>query len=175
MRFILPVLLALIGLGGGVGAALFMAPKEPAAADVALECTCPPVDANAPEQPRPIAKLAPPGGEENEDPAFDYVKLNNQFVVPVVKEGRVAALVAMSLSVEVKAGGREAVFTREPKLRDTFLQVLFEHANAGGFDGNFTTHTNMATLRRSLVLSARTILGDSVTDILIQDIARQDS
>ena len=36
----------------------------------------------------------------------EYAKLNNQFVVPIVEEGRVAALVVMSLNVEVTAGGR---------------------------------------------------------------------
>ena len=68
----------------------------------------------------------------------EYVKLNNQFVVPVVEDGRVAAMVVLSLSLEVEAGNTEAVYQREPKLRDAFLQVLFDHANVGGFCGSFT-------------------------------------
>ena len=175
MRFIIPVILALIGLGGGVGAALMLTPVEaPLPPEVA--CTCPPAETAQAESPKPVPSLEDAGeGEGAEDPAFDYVKLNNQFVVPVVKEGRVASLVAMSLSVEVALGTREQVFTREPKLRDLFLQVLFDHANTGGFDGNFTIHSNMNLLRQNLTYAAQSILGSSVSDILIQDIARQDT
>jgi hypothetical protein len=187
MRKLLPVLLALIGLGGGVGAGLFLAPDKEAVMVAATECTCPPADgatAHAEDghgeagqgPPEPIPVLAQKDAEGGgQDAQVDYVKLNNQFVVPVVKDGRVASLVVMSLSVEVALGGRDDVFTREPKLRDVFLQVLFEHANAGGFDGNFTSGLNMAALRSGLLASAQKVLGSGVSDVLIQDIARQDS
>lgn len=62
--------------------------------------------------------------DEPEDGAPEYVKMNNQFVVPVVEGGRVAAMVVLSLSLEVDAGNTEAVYQREPKLRDVFLQAL---------------------------------------------------
>jgi hypothetical protein len=101
--------------------------------------------------------------------------MSNQFVVPVLKEGRISALVVLSLSLETAAGMRETVFAREPKLRDAFLQVLFDHANAGAFDGNFTASGRIDTLRRSLSEAARPILGAGVYDVLITDIARQDS
>ena len=65
---------------------------------------------------------------------MEYVKLSNQFVVPVVKGKTVVSLVVLSLSLEVPEGQKDAVFRREPKLRDSFLQVLFDHANIGGFD-----------------------------------------
>ena len=178
MRFILPLLLALVGLGGGIGAGLFLSPEE-APKDMALADCPPPADGEEIAQsPPPIPTKADHGDDHAEDEAnaaFDYVKLNNQFVVPVVKEGRVAALVVMSLSVEVETGAREAVFLREPKLRDTFLQVLFDHANSGGFDGNFTSTLNLTTLRQSLVYAAQSILGSTASDVLIQDIARQDT
>lgn len=176
MRLILPVLLAVIGLGGGVGAGLFLAPKEKPEDHAALDCPPPEHADDVDHSPPPIPTAADDGhGAEEQDAAYDYVKLNNQFVVPVVKDGRVAALVVMSLSVEVEAGAREGVFLREPKLRDTFLQVLFDHANTGGFDGNFTSTLNMAALRQSLVYAAQSILGSSASDVLIQDIARQDT
>ncbi len=68
----------------------------------------------------------------------EYVKLNNQFVVLVMEGAEIQSLVILSLSVEVAAGQAELVYAREPKLRDTFLRVLFDHANMGGFDGPFT-------------------------------------
>lgn len=177
MRFILPLLLALIGLGGGVGAGLFLAPKEEPMEHALADCPPPAHGEEVDQTPPPIPTADGHGDEQAEEanPAFEYVKLNNQFVVPVVKDGRVAALVVMSLSVEVETGAREAVFLREPKLRDTFLQVLFDHANSGGFDGNFTSTLNLATLRQSLAYAAQSILGSTASDVLIQDIARQDT
>lgn len=161
IRKLLPILLALIGLGAGVSGGLVFRPphdspdhgtpgEDPAAMDGAV----------APADPKSIPT---------------YVKMNNQFVVPVVKEGRVAAMVVLSLSLEVETGMSEAVYEREPKLRDIFLQVLFDHANVGGFSGSFTDGSNLVVLRTSLKEAATTILGTTVKDVLITDIARQDS
>jgi hypothetical protein len=105
----------------------------------------------------------------------DYVKLNNQFIVPILEGGRVVSMVILSLSLEVKRGTTDDVYAREPKLRDGFLQVMFDHANAGGFRGSFTDAANLVLLRNALLEMAKTTLGDIVTDVLIVDIVRQDS
>jgi hypothetical protein len=104
----------------------------------------------------------------------EFVKLNNQFVVPVVTRDRVSAMVVMSLSIEIAQGNSEIVYTREPKLRDGFLQVLFDHANLGGFEGEFTNANNMDVLRMSLRDVATLVLGDAARGVLITEIARQD-
>jgi hypothetical protein len=164
---LLPILLALIGLGGGVGAGLVLRPA-PAPEDHA---------ADAGAEPAAEGDHADAEGEDGEpdEGAPEYVKLNNQFVVPVVEKGRVAALVVLSLSLEVDPGSTEAVYLREPKLRDVFLQVMFDHANTGGFSGSFTDGSNLVVLRTSLKEAAAQVLGPLVTDVLITDIARQDS
>lgn len=159
LRKILPLVLLLIGSGAGVGAGLMLRP--------------------APEPPDPeaVAAEAPDAEPMVEDPGPDtreYVKMSNQFVVPIVGRDTVTALVVMTLSLEVPQGGKAAVYEREPKLRDSFLQVLFDHANVGGFDGPFTNATNMEILRRNLREIAQRDAGDDVTDVLILDIARQD-
>ena len=181
MKKLLPLVLALLGLGGGIGAGLALKPAPEAAVAAGAE----PHDVAGAEASEHGA--APPGGHGEAGVAAghggaadaaaeqDYVKLNNQFVVPVVAEGKVSALVVMSVSLQVGAGGRETVFAREPKLRDGFLQVLFDHANAGGFDGNFTTAETLRTLRMGLLEAAQNVLGESVTDVLIVDMMRQDS
>lgn len=148
MGKLIPVLLALLGLGAGVGAGFFLR-HEPANPSV-----------EEPGEPEPVA---------------DYVKLNNQFIVPLVLDGRVDGLVILSLSLEISPGATETVFLREPKLRDVFLQVLFDHANAGGFRGSFTDGSNLILLRRALLEVAQRTLGDLVSDVLIVDIMRQDS
>lgn len=150
MKKLFPLLLALIGLGIGVGAGVLLR-SAPAA-----------------ENHTETAET-----EHKEPP--EYVKLSNQFVIPVVEDGQVAALVVVSLSLEVTTGSTETVFAREPKLRDVFLQVLFDHANAGGFRGSFTDGSNLVVLRQALKEVAMQVLGDIVTDVLIVDIARQDS
>ena len=84
-------------------------------------------------------------------------------------------MVILSLSLEVKPSSSEQVYAKEPKLRDVFLQVMFDHANAGGFRGSFTDGSNLILLRRALQEAGVSVLGDILTDVLIVDIARQDS
>jgi hypothetical protein len=92
----------------------------------------------------------------------------------VVKNERVSALVVLSLSVEVKAGTTQDIFSHEPKLRDVFLQALFDHANIGGFEGEFTGAGRMDLLRQSLREIAQREFPEKIYDILISDIVRQD-
>lgn len=164
-RLILPVLLAVLGLGGGVGAGLALRPppKETQDKAAALDCAVP----------ESAAHLAAAPADDSAQ--HDFVKLNNQFVVPVVADGRVGSLVVLSITLEVLAGQSEAIYEREPKLRDQFLQVLFDHANAGGFSGAFTATARMTSLRTALREVARQELGRSLVDVLILDIVRQDS
>ncbi|NHB76672.1 flagellar basal body-associated FliL family protein [Rhodobacter calidifons] len=164
---ILPVLLALIGLGGGVGAGLLL---RPSSEDAEHAATGEGADHVSDEQ----ADDHSANSEGQVEGAAEYVKMNNQFVVPVVKNGRVASMVVLSLSLEVAPGNTEAVYQREPKLRDAFLQVLFDHANVGGFSGSFTDGSNLVVLRNTLKEAAVLVLGGVVTNILITDIARQD-
>ncbi len=166
MGKILPILLALIGLGAGVGGGLMLRPDT---AEMAAINPCGQGDPNA------HATAGADTGQDKNPPAAAYVKLNNQFVVPVVTGDRISSLVVMSLSLEIDEGGQEAVFQREPKLRDAFLQVLFDHANAGGFDGAFTASGKMVALRDALLEAAQKTLGALVANVLIVDLVRQDA
>lgn len=161
---LLPIILLLAGVGSGVGAGLVLKPQE-VAEDPALQNCSDPETMTQAETPAPPAETGP----------REYARMNNQFVIPIVEDGLVAALVVMSLNLEVTAGSQSAIFAAEPKLRDRFLQVMFDHANIGGFSGNFTTGTNMRALRNELLRAARAVSGDQVTDVLVIDIVRQDS
>ncbi len=152
MKKIIPIIFALLGLGGGTAAGMFLRPVPDEIA----------ADAEAPTKADP-------------ETLPEYVKMSNQFIVPIVEDARVAAMVILSISVEVVAGSTERVYSREPKLRDAFLQVMFDHANAGGFKGSFTDGSNLILLRDALQEAATGILGHIVTDVLIADIVRQDS
>jgi flagellar protein FliL len=189
MKKLLPVILALLGSAAGAGAGFMLRPATdaapsdshaPEAADA--EHGAAPTDGDAAPTDTEHAADAKPAADgehatdgEHAENGPEYVKLNNQFVVPVVENGNVTAMVILSLSLEVSAGSTEAVYTREPKLRDVFLQVLFDHANSGGFRGTFTDGANLVVLRQALLEIARRTLGEIVTDVLIMDIARQDT
>lgn len=108
-------------------------------------------------------------------PTTEFVKLNNQFIVPVISDEHVKSLVVMSLSLEVVEGSQETVFAIEPRLRDLFLRVLFEHANQGGFDGVFTSAAQMDVLRKKLLTAGREILSETLHGVLLVDVARQDN
>lgn len=159
MRFLLPVLMAIAGAGAGVGAGLLLVPA-PAA---------PPGDTAATPDQDTGPDTAPDTGPS------DFIGLNNQFIVPILEDERIGAMVVLSLSIEVVPGNAEAVYAREPKLRDGFLQVLFDHANRGGFDGEFTNADSMDVLRRMLSEVARDLLGEVARRVLITAITRQDT
>lgn len=154
IRKLIPIVLVVFGLAGGIGAGLFLRP--------------------APEQ--SSEDLAPDTHEEV-DPTQqpEFVKLSNTFIIPIVEKGRVSAMVVLAVNLQVKAGTSQTVFSQEPKLRDVFLQVLFNHANAGGFNGAFTQGANMNYLRKALLEAGQKHLPNVIEDVLISDIARQDS
>ncbi|MBI1417341.1 MAG: flagellar basal body-associated protein FliL [Limimaricola sp.] len=165
-RFLLPLLLALVGTAAGAGAGWILG----GAASSTDHATA--------EGPAPAATQCDPGtttaaAVPDAAATHDYARLNSQFVVPVVEGGQVTALVALSLSIEVPTGRQHDVFDVEPKLRDALLQVLFDHANLGGFGGDFTSGSNMRVLRASLLKGAQGVLGPMASDVLIIDIARQ--
>jgi len=199
MKKLLPIILLLIGAGGGVGAGLFLRPV-PSAPEMAAACAegdehCPPPAAEHGEEVAseghgeapPASHDAPSGhgaapaeasgGEHGEEPAGaggpEYVALQRQMIVPIVSDDQVISLVVMSLSIEVEAGFSNDVYDREPKLRDAFLQVLFRHANTGGFSGDFTSGEKMADLRRALNSAAVQVLGPAAIQVLVTDILRQ--
>lgn len=156
---LLPVILMVLGTGAGVGAAMFTAspPSQKSEADT--------------------AKSDEKKEQKSESGTTDteFVRLSNQFVVPIVKLDKVASMIVVSISLETKPGIAEDVYAREPKLRDLFLRVLFDHANMGGFRGAFTDAETLDLLRNALQEVARRELGDDIKAVLITDIARQDT
>ncbi|PTX57570.1 flagellar basal body-associated protein FliL [Litoreibacter ponti] len=164
MSKILPILMLLIGLGAGVGAGLALRPP-PVEPEVAVEEQ--PDETDAEEE----VDLGTPGATPEEP---GYVKMNNQFIVPVIEKDKVVSLVVLSITLETDVASTEDVYSREPKLRDAFLQDLFDHAYLGGFSGVYTSSNMMDTLRASLLRSSRRIVGETVTKVLITDIVRQD-
>lgn len=164
IKKLFPILLALVGLTAGVGGGMALRPDP----EIVSIDPCGDMETSSTHAENASTE------EENVDSTYEYVKLSNQFVVPDLEDGRVAAMIVLSLSLETTTGAREAIFLREPKLRDAFLQVLFDHANTGGFKGAFTDSSTMTSLRNALTEIAQKTIGDEINDVLVVDIVRQD-
>jgi hypothetical protein len=167
IKKLFPILLALVGLAAGLGGGMVLRPDP----EIVSIDPCGDMETGNTRGEEVPSEKDP---EENIDTAYEYVKLNNQFIVPDLDDGRVTAMVVLSLSLEAKTGSREAIYAREPKLRDAFLQVLFDHANTGGFKGAFTDSGTMTNLRNALTEIAQKTIGDEINDVLVIDIVRQD-
>lgn len=148
MRKLLPILLMVLALAGGVGAGLALRPPPVAAA---------------------VAPDAPPAPANTE-----VLRLPNPFLVPLIGEGRVRAMVVVGLALELRPGHGIDLAAQEPRLRAIFLQLLFDHANLGGFDGVFTGGEPLIALRRRLLDAVRAAYGSAVHDVLIIDLVRQE-
>ncbi|WP_298360507.1 flagellar basal body-associated protein FliL [uncultured Litoreibacter sp.] len=161
MGKLLPILLVVVGIlaGGGAGFVMRAPPDEKADAKVEKETS--------------HSDETHSNEEAGSTPSF--VKLNNQFVVPVVHADNVSALVVLSLTLESKTDATERLYSLEPKIRDVALRVLFDHAYAGGFDGQFTAPSKLNTLRKALLDAIDPIADGVLSDVLITDIIRQDN
>lgn len=149
---LLPVILVIVGLGAGIGAGLMLRPDP--------VVTNPDLTAELPVGPDPEVAVA-------------LHEMRNQFMVPIVDAGRVTSMVVMHVALEIDAVQTDMVTQNEPRLRDRMLQVLFDHANSGGFDGMFTSNNTMGLLRQALLETAQATLGrDVVRGVLITDILR---
>ena len=160
MKILVPILSILVGgaLGGFGGYVLKPTPPTPPqesseTADAALET-----------EPDPL-----------KDGTSDLLEMTNQFVVPVIDEGAVSSMVILSIALELRPGISERIYAREPKLRDLFLQALFEHARIGGFAGDFANSSSLNVLRRALLTVAVDEFGSDVLGILITDLTRRDT
>ena len=164
MKALIPIALILVGAAAGAGAGFALRP----APEMPEECAEPPCaedmveeELDLPTQPDPTV-------------TYEYVRIDKQFVVPVLSQERVESLVILSLTVEADPTATSKIEDRMPKLRDSFLQVLFNHAQTGGFEGRFTTGQPMRDLRAALTRTARQLIGRDVHGVLVTDIVRQD-
>ncbi len=171
MGKIIPVILAIFGLAGGVGAGLALRPSQDETI-VMNPCGDETEDEHSGEE---VFEESNDSETQEEESSYEYMKMNNQFVIPVVVDNRIKSLVVVTLNLEVVLGQLDNVYAREPKLRDLFLRVMFDHANAGGFDGEFTQSGKLNSLRLALTEIAHKNFSGVINDVLILDIVRQDS
>jgi flagellar basal body-associated protein FliL len=146
MKRTLAVIGVVLGLavGGGAGSYWYMAPAQDASA----------------------SRLA------SADHAF--VDMERKFVVPLVRGSRVRSLVVVDLRLEVRSSAETRAQELKPRIRDLFLDTLYEMAVAGAFDGDLYSNNVQGEMRARLLEDARRVLQDDATAILIGELLRQD-
>ena len=177
MKALVPLILVLFGLTAGAGAGWFLRPPAPETGN-----TQSPSD-NGADRRGPTQGQAQDSTEREarrrtaaaETGKRETLKLPNQFLVPLVSEDRLRAVVVIGLALELSEGHDVSLARQEARLRAGFLQALFDHANMGGFEGIFTSGEVLLSLRRQLRDIAREQLGDAVHDVLITELMRQDN
>lgn len=162
---LLPLLALLFGLAGGGAAAIFLAPP----ADTADSQDHPGTHT---ESDRPQKS---DDGQQGDPETLEIVKLPSQFVVPVILDNRVRAIVILTVALEVEAGKGDQVRSLEPKLRDTFLAELFALAAMEGFRDELISRKTLELVKRALTERSKEVLRLDHVTVLITDMARQDA
>lgn len=170
MRKLPPILLLMLGVAAGGGAGWFLQPAH-GPQTVAAHADDPHTGGG---QPAEGHSGGAPSAEESVADGVT-VRMPNQFVVPVISEGRVNAMVVIGLALVLRPENDFSLSTDEARIRAVFLQMLFDHANLGGFDGVFTSGEALLSLRRMLREAARAEIGPDLLDILITELMRQDN
>lgn len=163
IKKLLPLFALILGLGGGGAVAIMLAPPESESANTDADVT------DGQEKTTPKDDLTE--GAEN----MEIVKLPNQFVVPVILNNRVRAMVILTVALEVEAGQGDHVRTLEPKLRDTYLAEMFNLAAIGGFEDELISRKTLDLVKRALTERSKEVLGLNHVTVLITDMARQDA
>lgn len=103
-----------------------------------------------------------------------YMKFKRQFVVPVMKNGRIESLVLLNLNLELGPDAPPNTYTLEPKLRDSIMRELLALSHAGVFSHDLTSADTYDKLRAALLFASESIITEGVENVLILDLARQD-
>lgn len=169
MKKILPILIALLGLGGGIAVGATMKPDAPAM-DLATE-----------GEHGKAAAAGDHGGDdghgEKKSEGSDelvYVGLKKPFFVPVIQYGQSNTLVRLDIHLEVPEDLKDMVEKHEPKLRDAFLQTVMNFSYEGGFT-RVHGGEGFEILRDDLLVSARKVLGSAVKTVLIGEILTRET
>lgn len=162
MKKLLPLVSLILGLGGGAGAAFVLAPPE---------------NQQATDETSEAAETTETTTDPSEPVAaqdMEIVKLPNQYVVPVMVNKRVLAMVILTIALEVENGTGDYIRSIEPKIRDTFLEELFGLAALGVFEDEIISRKSMSLVRTALTERAKDLLEMEGTKVFITDMARQD-
>jgi len=114
------------------------------------------------------------GKEGDAAPAVIYYKFTREFVVPIIRNGRVSSLVILNLNLEADASIERELFDMEPKLRDNIMTTLITLSNDGTTFESMTSVKNYESIRSLVLQNLGSVVKEGITNVLIVDLAKQD-
>jgi len=114
------------------------------------------------------------GHDGDAAPAVIYYKFTREFVVPIIRDGRVSSLVILNLNLEADASIERELFDMEPKLRDNIMTTLITLSNDGTTFESMTSVKNYESIRSLVLQNLGSVVKDGITNVLIVDLAKQD-
>lgn len=168
MKKLIPLIIAVVGLGGGLAAGTMLKPAEPM---MDIEHAEGMDDHGKAEMSAKGKDKDAKGGDTSE---YIYVGLEKPFFAPVMKNNHRSGLVRLDIHLEIPADLKDQVEQHEPKLRDGFLRAVMNFSHEGGFSRVHGADGFMV-LSDDLLLSARSVLGNDVKAVLIGEILTRES
>ncbi len=104
-----------------------------------------------------------------------FYKFSREFVVPIIRDSRVDALVILNISLEVEGDTAQKLFTLDPKLRDNIMSTLIVLSNEPGLFDNMTQVENYERIRSAVLENLRNVIPEGINNVLILDFAKQDT
>lgn len=103
-----------------------------------------------------------------------YYKFSREFVVPLMRNGRVKSLVIININLEADASISDELFAMEPKLRDNIMSTLIALSNDGVTLEEMTDVSSYETIRTMILLNLEKVVSSGIQNVLILDMAKQD-
>lgn len=114
------------------------------------------------------------GGGEAGSSEVIYYKFSREFVVPIIRAGRVESLVILNLNLEADAAISQKLFEMEPKLRDNIMTTLITLSNDGTTFESMTSVENYESIRSMVMMNLKSVMSTGIHNVLIVDLAKQD-
>ncbi|WP_291194208.1 hypothetical protein [Hyphomonas sp.] len=113
-------------------------------------------------------------GGESADSEVYYFKFTREFVVPIIREGRVHSLVILNLNLEADGSIASNLQSMEPKLRDNIMTSLITLSNDGTTFESVTSVENYELIRSTVMDNLQSVVASGISNVLIVDMAKQD-
>ncbi len=113
-------------------------------------------------------------GGESADSEVYYFKFTREFVVPIIREGRVHSLIILNLNLEADGSIASNLQSMEPKLRDNIMTSLITLSNDGTTFESITSVENYELIRSTVMDNLQSVVASGINNVLIVDMAKQD-
>ena len=104
----------------------------------------------------------------------DYFKFSREFVVPIIRDGKVASLIILNINLEVDDSLTDELFSLEPKIRDNIMTTLIQLSNDGSTLVAISDVQNYESIRATLLMNLGKVVPSGIRNVLIVDIGKQD-